>query len=1284
MKWSLARISLLVSVCTLLLLCGGTKAQTGTSTIRGEISDAQGKVIGGATVTLKNPSVGFSRTQTTGVAGGYSFELIPPGDYVLEVEVKGFKKVVRNVTALVGSVSTADLQLEVGSMNEVVQVEAGAAVVAINTEDATLGNTFENDQIVKLPLKDRDILGLLTLQPGVTYAIDPNSTTSGSVNGARADQSNLTLDGVDINETETGRISTPVLPLNSEATEEFRLTTLNAPASQGRSSAAQVNLVTKSGTNSFHGAGFESYRGPGWTSNNFFNNRTINPTTGQPLPKPAVVRHTFGGGVGGPIIKDKLFFFYSFEGKRESRQGTAVRVVPLPSMGQGQLRYIDTSGNVQTLTTAQLNQAFSVVGINSAAVAVFANAAQKYVANDFTVGDSTANRLLNTAGFRFNFPLTFRDNSHILKLDTNLTSKQTGFIRFNYVYNHDGLANGPQFPDTFTPTQWSHPWGFVLGHTWTIGSNLVNNLRYGLTRQSFSTLGDHNGNFYSFRFVFNNLTDNPQVFTTSRRTPVHNILDDVSWVKGRHTFQIGANIRMVSNNRITFTNAYDFAQTNPSGYQQGGNVVSDAVSQYLAQNNLPPMVSVSETQNAGTALIGRFSQYTVNLTYDHSGKLVTQGSPTDRNFATQSYDTYIQDAWKLRRDLTLTIGLRYGLSRPVYETGGFEVKPNIPLSQYFNLRVNSASQGIPLDLPITMQLSGPANGGTPMYPWDYKNLQPRFGVAWSPSFENGVLKRIFGGAGKTVLRGGFSVFSDYYGEALATSFDLNNTLGFSSSDVIPVNTYNITAKVAPAFTGYGQNIRTLPNLSFSNSISFPQLQPSDMGERIESSLDSDLHTPRAYALSFTVERQLPAKLLFQLSYAGRIGKSLLAHRDAMALNDLVDPKSGVDWYTAATMLEKIRATRPTSNTAVTPVPYFENIFPANLRDGMVAFYDICQPPTQQNPNPPCIPAGFTPTQTIFWIARNFYGNDWTDLQADLDVQRFGNGDPTLFFNPQYGALSAWSTIGNSYYNGMSVSLRQRTHGLQWDFNYTFSHSLDDSSGLQTDTGFGTASFILNPIRQHDWYANSDFDIRHLINTNAVFELPFGRGKWIGKNAGHGLNALIGGYQLSSIFRWSTGLPLSAPIDDARWATNWNVQSRTVLTRPLSPCVTKGNGSTAPKLFGCDPKAAYQSFRNAYPGESGQRNIFRLPGVIRLDAGLTKSFGMPWSEKQKLQLRWDVFNVTNTQHFGPMDLSRSGYGIRLDPAVRNLTPPTNWSNFTDIQGGSLFGRREMQLGLRFSF
>jgi hypothetical protein len=1286
MNLSLTRIGFLTFVCTLMFFAVDTCAQTGTSTIRGVTSDAQGRVVAGAAVTLKNASTGFSRSQTTGAAGGYSFDLIPPGDYTLEAEAKGFKKSVRNVSALIGSVTAADVQLEVGVVSEVVQVEGTAAIVSINTEDATIGNTFVNEQITQLPMEARNVLSLLTLQPGVTYAIDSTATTNGSVNGARSDQSNVTLDGADINEAQTGRLNTPVLRLNSEAIEEFRVTTLNANSNQGRSSAAQVNLVTKSGTNNFHGAGFEFNRSTGFTSNSFFLNRI-----GQ--PRPALIRNTFGGAIGGPIVKNKLFFFYSYEGRRDKSQDSKVRTVPLASMGQGIVRVKAADcptpttclpAVLITYTQAQLNNIFSGVGLNAAALAVLANAAQKYPANDFTVGDSSPNELMNTAGFRFSYPVVTKLNSSVAKFDANITSKQTLFVRLNYIVDHSsGEFAAPQFPDTPSPTLWSHPEGFVVGHTWTIGSNWVNNLHYGLTREAFSQIGDHNGNQFSFRFVFDNVTNNPGIFTTSRVTPVHNILDDVAWIKNKHTIQMGTNIRLISNNRISNTNAFDFAQTNPSGYQQGGNVISDPIDADIKKTHTPTwqLTSVSEAQNAATALIGRFSGYNANLTYDHSGKLLAPGSPTNRTFATQSYDFYVQDSWKMRRDLTLTLGLRYGLSRPVYETGGFEVTPNIPLTKYFNDRVASAAKGVPLDTLLTMNLSGPANGKGPMYPWDYKNFQPRIGVAWTPSFSKGPLKGMFGESGKTVIRGGFSIFSDYYGEALATAFDLNNTLGFSSSDQIPVNTYNVTSKPAPAFTGFGQDIRSLPNLSFSNSITFPQLKSQNMGERIEASLDSDLHTPKAYAISLTVERQLPAGLLFQLSYAGRIGKSLLAHRDAMALNDLVDPKSGMDWYSAATMLEKIRATRPPGNTAVTPIPYFENIFPADLATRMTNFYvaqQVCSSASK------CVPSNFTPTQAIFWIARNFYGNDWTDLQGDIDTQRFGNGDPTLFFNSQYGALTAWSTIGNSYYNGLSLSLRQRIHGLHWDFNYTFSHSLDDASGLQTDLGYGSASFILNPIRQHDWYANSEFDIRHIINANAIFELPFGRGKWIGKNAGRGLDALIGGYQLSSIFHWSTGLPLGAPSDDARWATNWNVQSRSVLTKPLGTCVTKGDANSAPKLFGCDPKAAYQSFRNAYPGEGGQRSIFTLPGVFRLDAGLSKSFNMPWSEKQSLQLRWEVFNVTNTQHFGPMDLSRSGYGMRLDPAVRNLAPPKNWSNFTDIQGGAAEGRRVMQVGLRFSF
>jgi hypothetical protein len=396
-----------------------------------------------------------------------------------------------------------------------------------------------------------------------------------------------------------------------------------------------------------------------------------------------------------------------------------------------------------------------------------------------------------------------------------------------------------------------------------------------------------------------------------------------------------------------------------------------------------------------------------------------------------------------------------------------------------------------------------------------------------------------------------------------------------------------------------------------------------------------------------------------------MGRKLLARRDAMALNDLVDPKTGMDWYTAATALEKIRQTRPPANTAVPTMPYFDNIFPANLAAQMNTFYGFNG-----------IPANFTPTQTIFWIARNFYANDWTDLQGDLDVNRFGLGQSPLFFQSQYGALSAWSTLANSNYHGLALSIRQRYHSsLTWDFNYTWSHSLDDASGLQTSTGFAGAAFIENPLRQRESYANSGFDLRHVINANAIYQMPFGRGHMLGRNLNRGLDAAFGGWQLSGVYRWNTGLPLTTPIDDARWPTNWNVQTATTQITNVPVCVDR----TVAKLFGCGMTvAAYQSFRNAFPGETGQRNFLRLPGFTDVDLGLTKNFKL--TERFGMQFRWEVFNVANFQQFGALDQSRTGFGIGADPAVRNLQPAKNFSNFTGIQGSP----RVMQFGLRLDF
>jgi len=426
--------------------------------------------------------------------------------------------------------------------------------------------------------------------------------------------------------------------------------------------------------------------------------------------------------------------------------------------------------------------------------------------------------------------------------------------------------------------------------------------------------------------------------------------------------------------------------------------------------------------------------------------------------------------------------------------------------------------------------------------------------------------------------------------------------------------------------------------------------------------------------------------LFQASYIGRLARHLLATRDVMALNDLRDPKSGMDWYTAATLLEKQRQLG-TDTTTIQPIPYFENILPAGYGATVAANgYTSCSATVTTG----CLPTNPSNTQGVYQEGFEFWANDWTDIQDEIEnyagqtlgqVDSDGNTIPVpYFFNPQYGALSAWGTIAKSNYHGFSASLRQRFHNLQWDFNYTYSHSLDNASGLQTSALsngllYGS-SFILNGIRPNDNYANSDFDLRHIINANAIFQLPIGRGKHFGSNMSRGLDALVGGWQLSGIYRWNTGLPSGQPSDAGQWATNWEITSNATQVVPVKTCPTRGDANAPPKLFGCNTVAAYQSYRNAYPGETGQRNVLRLPGYVALDMGLSKIFTLPWSEKQQLALRWEVFNVSNTQHLTTIaDLS-----VNPDPALLILQPPPDWSNFTAIQGTP----RVMQIGIRYSF
>jgi hypothetical protein len=387
---------------------------------------------------------------------------------------------------------------------------------------------------------------------------------------------------------------------------------------------------------------------------------------------------------------------------------------------------------------------------------------------------------------------------------------------------------------------------------------------------------------------------------------------------------------------------------------------------------------------------------------------------------------------------------------------------------------------------------------------------------------------------------------------------------------------------------------------------------------------------------------------------------LLATRDILALNNLVERQSGVDWYTAAGRLHDLRAAN-TPITSVQSIPYFERLFP-----GLGGAYTG--------------DTTLTSTQEVYaLVAREDVGGfdilDWTFIQLLIDDDPNGTGRwHNLFYQPQYAAFSAFSTVAKSDYNGGSLSFRQRLgETLTYDINYTFSKSFDNASGLQTSGTFGSA-FILNPLRPNDNYAVSDFDVRHVVNANFIFQVPLGKGRKFFSGMNSVANAFLGGWQMTGVYRWNTGLPTSTPFDAAQWATNWNVQSNGVRRSNINARAVR---STA-NIF-AEPIAAYQSYRNARPGETGDRNVLREPGYSNLDLGLSKTFKMPWGENHSLQFRWEVFNVTNVQYFAVTNVTRGTLGLGQDSDISQ--PSSDFGKvFTDIQGQP----RRMQFGLRYSF
>jgi hypothetical protein len=788
-------------------------------------------------------------------------------------------------------------------------------------------------------------------------------------------------------------------------------------------------------------------------------------------------------------------------------------------------------------------------------------------------------------------------------------------------------------------------------------------MRYGLTRIDTSTVGLVKSNYTTFRFID---PFDANTTTSARETPTHNIVNDLSWLKGKHTVKVGANLRFTRIPSTRDSNSWLTATVNPSWVSGIGRTFAPGGAN-CSTPGCSQVPAVASGFAAGYAdswlnILGVLSQANLSANYDREGNILPVGQAISREYASNEYEFYAQDSWRLGSNFTITAGLRYGLYSPPYEVNGLQVAPTVSMGQWFQQRQENMLKGIPSNQSpiVTFDLAGPKNNGKGYYAWDKNNFAPRIAVAWSPHAKEGILGMLTGGD-RMSIRGGYSKVFDRIGQGLALNFDQGFAFGMSTSISSP---FGAPYEQNPAVRFV--NTSTLPpTLPVAPPGGFPQTPPQRAGI-ITTSIDDTLVTPSAHMVNALIARELSGGFAIEGGYIGRFGRDLLIRRDiAMPLN-LVDPRSGMDYFTATQTL--IRATQAAGIPAgaafaaygVLPnIPYWENLFPGAAGNGISA------------------------TQAV---ARAFNRNapDYITAIYDMDescspsCSIFG---PFAYFAEQYDSLAAISSLGRSNYHGMILTLHKRfSRGYQFDVNYTLSQSKDMGSNVERGSAFGNfgaggySGFLINSFDPEANYGISDFDLRHQVNLNGIYELPFGHSRKFGANANGFVNQLIGDWSIAGLARWTSGFPFNVQNCRSCWPTNWNLQGNASLVTPGQLPETETTRNVVdhrPSPFP-DPAAAAKFYRFSLPGETGVRNMLRGDGYFTIDLSLSKAWPLPFADN-RLRFRWDVFNMTNSTRFDV-----NGSAMTPDRAT-TFGQYTSTLAACDAQAG-----RCMQFALRYEF
>jgi hypothetical protein len=1211
---------LLLTFCLTAVASG----QGTTSRVTGTVVDEKGSVVPGALVTLTNDATQTSLTTQTGDGGTYVFDQIQVGKYTVSVEKQGFKKAVSVAnTANINQTTTVDFTLEVGGLAETVQILSSAAPVQTSSA-GNFGNTVEQRTLLTLPIvgnRGRNPLEFINFQPGVVTG----ANTGGGihVHGSRDRAFNFTLDGIDINETSAGGSNFTPIRTNPDSLTEFQVVTGNFTADLGRSSGAQVTLVTKSGSNDFHGSVFEFYQTPRFHANEY--NNIINNAQ-----RPQFVQHIFGGSLGGPVYlprfgeggpthysgKNKTFFFTNIQFLRTSQSFFVNRTVYTQQARNGIYRYVQGGVNrnaIQANPSVDAN-GNPLPGRTIRSYNVFPNPlslgpdpttsfiiGKTPLPNNFNVGDG-----LNVAGFGFVAPQTERQYDFTTKIDHHFNERHTLYVRWAHGAQNtlgDNVNGGlqkfpglPNFVDTYRT-----PRNLAVNYRWTVSPNVVNEFVAGFNRFTFSF---NNPDPQENPAVILNVPNDPLNF----EEPVNNLrtittwqfVDNVSVIHNNHAFKFGTNLRFQKH--VDDRSAVAGVLTRARIFLTTGiNPVPASFGTQAGGSTLVPGIDAADRSRLDSVIndllgrVGTINQAFVAIDDNTFGPGRTRFLYDARY---PEFDFFGQDTWKVSRNLTLDLGLRWEM----------RLSPRAP-----NDIVLRPEQRLALGEAPTNAFKF---GEGKLYDDSWFQLAPTAGFAWDPF-----------GDGKTSIRANYRL-----------AYDRTNTFVFSS--FIFQSAPGLTRAVTN--NSFGQNgglLRSGVPVLNSNDVTPLQFrQPPAFSTNSLNVVDSELKSPKTHQYSISFQREIGSGNVLEVNYIGRQGRDLYGGYDVNQV-DIRDNAFLADFEQLRTTGNSPRINQLLAGHSglalVSGVRETGSQF--LLRQSLAGPVRLANGTVTSN----LVAAGAV-AQAAFIIAQSVQGQFVTNPALRGTPTLTANGFSPFFFQPYPQFTGAVNVIDNgdrSRYNALEIQFSRRSSkGLAFQASYTLAkaedtRSFDPAFTIITRGGTGqSAGNTPFDINNRDLnYARADFDRRHALQGYVLYELPIGKGRRWGSDWGKTTDFLLGGFNVSAILRRYSGRPFTV-------FSGSGTLSQVVFTpASCNDCSPDFGGMTTENgrnvFFTAEQRAKFFVPAAGEPSNVG-RNFFDGPSFFNLDLTVGKRFR--FAETRDLEFRVEAQNVTNTPSFAVPD------------------------------------------------